>query len=71
MSTKMQKTVNNQGLVLIKTDIVNKLRYLAEDLHSISGQNKYAAALSMAADEIERLRAEVPATVLAYQTSAQ
>lgn len=49
---------------------VNYLRCLAEDLHVLSGHNKYAAALSMAADQIESIqRKDAPATVLAYQTS--
>ena len=37
-------------------DIVNKLRMYAEDLHSARGFNGYATAMSLAADEIVRLR---------------
>jgi hypothetical protein len=37
-------------------DIVNKLRMYAEDLHSAGGFNRYSAAMSLAADEIVRLR---------------
>ncbi len=40
-------------------DIVNKLRLYAEDLHSDGGFNGYARAMSLAADEIEGLRAKV------------
>lgn len=40
----------------MKTDIVNKLRMYAEDLHSAGGFNGYASAMSLAADEIDRLR---------------
>ena len=36
--------------------MINELRMLAEDLHSLSGTNKYATAMSKAADEIERLQ---------------
>ena len=43
----------------MKTDIVNKLRMYAEDLHSAGGFNGYASAMSLAADEIERLRQAV------------
>lgn len=35
---------------------INELRLLADDLHSLSGPNKYATAMSRAADELERLR---------------
>ena len=38
--------------------MINELRLLAEDLHSLSGTNKYATAMSEAADEIEHLRQE-------------
>ena len=37
-------------------DIVTRLRMYAEDLHSAGGFNGYASAMSLAADEIERLR---------------
>ena len=37
-------------------DIVSRLRTYAEDLHSARGFNGYAAAMSLAADEIVRLR---------------
>ena len=37
-------------------DIVNKLRMYAEDLHSAGGFNGYATAMSLAADEIVKLR---------------
>jgi len=37
--------------------MVNELRMLAEDLHSLSGTNKYSTAMSKAADEIERAHA--------------
>lgn len=37
----------------------NELRLLAENLHSCSGPHRCAAALSKAADEIERLRIEL------------
>lgn len=40
----------------LEIDIVNKLRMYAEDLHSASGFNGCSAAMSLAADEIERLR---------------
>ena len=43
----------------MKTDIVNKLRMYAEDLHSAGGFNGYASAMSLAADEIEHLRQAV------------
>ena len=33
--------------------MINELRLLAEDLHSLSGTNKYSTAMSKAADEIE------------------
>lgn len=35
---------------------VNELRLLAEDLHSANGPNRYASALSRAADEISQWR---------------
>lgn len=35
---------------------VNELRVLAEDLHSANGPNRYASALSRAADEISQWR---------------
>jgi chromosome segregation ATPase len=34
--------------------MINELRMLAEDLHSLSATNKYSTAMSKAADEIER-----------------
>ena len=37
--------------------MINELRLLAEDLHSLSGTNKYSTAMSKAADEIERVYA--------------
>lgn len=37
-------------------DIVNRLRMYADDLHSAGGFNGYATAMSLAADEIVRLR---------------
>lgn len=37
-------------------DSVNKLRMYADDLHSASGYNNYASAMSLAADEIVKLR---------------
>lgn len=37
-------------------DLVNKLRCYAEDLHSAGGFNGYASAMSLAADEIVKLR---------------
>ena len=37
-------------------DIVNKLRMYAEALHSTGGFNGYASAMSLAADEIVKLR---------------
>ena len=40
----------------MNTDIVNKLRMYAEDLHSAGGFNGYASAMSLAADEIVKLR---------------
>jgi hypothetical protein len=40
-------------------DIVNKLRMCTEELHSVGGFNGYASAMSLAADEIERLRQAV------------
>ena len=40
-------------------DIVTRLRMYAEDLHSAGGFNGYASAMSLAADEIERLRQAV------------
>ena len=39
----------------------NYLRELAEDLHSSTGYNPIAAALSLAADEIERIRSNAAA----------
>lgn len=51
----MKKTVEAQGAIAVD---VTQLRGLAEDLHSLAGHNKYAAAISLAADEIERLREE-------------
>ena len=35
---------------------INELRVLAEDLHSANGPNRYASALSRAADEISQWR---------------
>ena len=43
----------------MKTDIVTRLRMYAEDLHSAGGFNGYASAMSLAADEIKRLRQAV------------
>ena len=40
----------------MKTGIVNKLRMYAEALHSTGGFNGYASAMSLAADEIVKLR---------------
>ena len=40
----------------MKTDIVTRLRMYAEDLHSAGGFNGYASAMSLAADEIVKLR---------------
>lgn len=40
-------------------DLVNHMRELAEDLHSIYGNTELGTALSKGADEIERLRAEI------------
>jgi hypothetical protein len=37
-------------------DIVARLRMYAEDLHSAGGFNGYATAMSLAADEIVKLR---------------
>jgi hypothetical protein len=37
-------------------DLVNKLRCYAEDLHSAGGFNGYASAMSLAADEIVKMR---------------
>lgn len=37
-------------------DIVTRLRMYAEDLHSVGGFNGYASAMSLAADEIVKLR---------------
>jgi hypothetical protein len=37
-------------------DIVNLLRLYAEDLHSLTGFNKYSALMSEAADYIEKLK---------------
>ena len=37
-------------------DIVTRLRMYAEDLHSAGGFNGYASAMSLAADEIVKLR---------------
>jgi hypothetical protein len=37
-------------------DIVTRLRTYAEDLHSAGGFNGYASAMSLAADEIVKLR---------------
>lgn len=39
----------------------NRLRLLAEDLHSATGHNPYAKALSQAADMIEMLRSNIAA----------
>lgn len=39
-------------------DIVNRLRLYALDLHILGGFNKYSAALSDAADYIEKLEAQ-------------
>ena len=36
-------------------NLINELRMLAEDLH-VSGYNRYSAAMSKAADEIEKLQ---------------
>ena len=37
-------------------DLVNKLRCYAEDLHPRFGFNRYASAISQAADEIVKMR---------------
>jgi hypothetical protein len=42
--------------VQVMEDLVNKLRCYAEDLHSAGGFNGYASAMSLAADEIVKLR---------------
>ena len=36
--------------------LIDEFRMLADDLHSVEGHNRYASALSKAADEIERLQ---------------
>ena len=38
---------------------IHELRMLAEDLFSVSGPNKISTSMSLAADEIDRLRAMV------------
>ena len=38
--------------------LINELRMLAEDLH-VNGYNRYSAAMSKAADEIERLQSVI------------
>ena len=43
-------------------NLINKLRMLAEDLY-VNGYNRYSAAMSKAADELEQLRAENAALV--------
>ncbi len=43
-------------------DIVNVLRMYADDLHSDGGFNGYARAMSLAADEIVKLRDHAKAT---------
>ena len=53
-----------------QTPLVDILRLHAEDLHSDYGHNKSARLLSQAADEIDRLRAEL-AAVLAANTDLQ
>lgn len=37
-------------------DLVTKLRCYADDLHSAGGFNDYARVMSLAADEIEKMR---------------
>ena len=41
-------------------NLINELRMLAEDLH-VNGYNRYSAAMSKAADELERLAAKLEA----------
>ena len=36
--------------------LIDEFRMLADDLYSVEGHNRYASALSKAADEIERLQ---------------
>ena len=36
--------------------LIDESRMLADDLYSVEGHNRYASALSKAADEIERLQ---------------
>ena len=42
----------------MSTDLVNKLRMLAEDVHSQSGHNLYSSTMSTAADRIQDLERE-------------
>lgn len=39
-----------------ETTLTDEFRMLADDLYSVEGHNRYASALSKAADEIERLQ---------------
>lgn len=39
--------------------LIDEFRMLADDLHSVEGHNRYASALSKAADEIERLQSVI------------
>ena len=39
--------------------LIDEFRMLADDLYSVEGHNRYASALSKAADEIERLQSVI------------
>ena len=48
--------------------LIDEFRMLADDLYSVEGHNRYASALSKAADEIERLQSVI-ACVMAIKNS--
>ena len=48
------------------TDLIDECRLIAEDIHCVSGTNPTSTALSLAADEITRLRAIEAAAVKVY-----
>ena len=50
-------------------NLINELRMLAEDLH-VKGYNRYSAAMSKAADELDKWGGPSSATLAARLTSA-
>lgn len=49
--------------------LIDEFRMLADDLYSVEGHNRYASALSKAADEIERLQSVIAGLRADFETA--